>query len=246
MSLMRSNTGRMRPVFDIINDMNQTMLRVSPSRRQQLFRELRGRRGAEILMSAMHDNPEQVERIRTATPTAGQDYIARTVAELQNDASGRFLQTQVDQMVNFTAGGNDEAFISTVTSLIGPLTELQTRYPLLSEALGIATTAVGAFTAALVMRGILGGGGVAGALGRGGSALAGAPAAAGGVLPFLGAAGAGLAIGAYIPLDEQSLGSFGVNTEEATRQRRASAALERTELAGRRRMIDASGLAAMQ
>lgn len=122
---------------------------------------------------------------------AGLERIATTNAALMDSTSGRALRVGTDARVNFMENG--EGVVALMTELVGPLSEFQTRFPLVNEGLGmLRDAAMGAAVGLMGMTALQAMGG--GAAVAGGAATGGAATAAAGGSLGLAALGAGAAI----------------------------------------------------
>lgn len=148
-----------------------------------------------------------ITAIANASSEEGRKVIDETMSALMSSASGRALGVDIGARVDTMQNGDE--VVSTMTSLVRPLTELQAQYPLLTESMGFlkdAATQAGITLAALNFLGLGGGSASAAAAsapGLGAGAGAGALSLAGGGI----LAGAAVAARGGYELSEGMTGS---------------------------------------
>ena len=188
---------------ELIARMRRAHLDTPAALEQANIRNVRARAGLATLLT---EDPGAYQSLIASSADEGNRMIAETNAELRGSAAGRVDHERAQAEANFAEHG--EGVVNAAVDMAAGLTELETRFPAATEALGLFSDAVSNIGGFAIGGGVLArmaaGGSVAGALGLGGAAASGgtggAVAAAAGRLatPLLAGGGLGIAGGAVL------------------------------------------------
>ena len=189
-------TGALLPIMEIAKQFATNEKFQKASTRQDIFTDVRGRKGAEILMSLMQKDSTFFDRVQNIDAGKGSQLITGTRDEIMGTEFAKLQNVAFQAQAETVA--NAEQTIAAFRKQTEALTMLEAKWPLVATGLDMFSGALkGAISGLMAMaagRVAMGAAGVGGAGGGVATALGGAGAASG-KLGKLGTAGALLSAG---------------------------------------------------
>lgn len=165
-------SGGMLPIADIAAQFATNAKFQNASTRQDILTDVRGRKAAEILMSLGQKDPEFFNRVQNVTTGQGTDIITGTRDEIMASEFGKLANIGISAQAETMRHAEEN--IAAYRKITAAATDLQARFPFVSEGLDMFGGALKGAVAAMVAQTILMGGKGFGAVGSIGPTVGGA------------------------------------------------------------------------